>query len=127
EAAVDKDYVLAHLNDPNVVLVDARTPEEYVGSLKRAARGGHIPGAVNFNWTDAMDPERQLRLKDAGELRRAFEALGVTPDKEIITYCQTHHRSSHTYVTLRALGYPRVKAYAGSWSEWGNLPDTPIE
>lgn len=126
-AAVDKDYVLAHLGDPDVVLVDARTPEEYAGINRRAARAGHIPGAVNFNWTDAMDPARQLRLKDPAALRKAFEALGVTPDKEVITYCQTHHRSSHTYMVLRVLGYPRVKSYPGSWSEWGNLPDTPIE
>jgi thiosulfate/3-mercaptopyruvate sulfurtransferase len=51
----------------------------------------------------------------------------VTPDKEVIVYCQTHHRSAHTYIVLKALGYPDVKGYPGSWSEWGNLPDTPIE
>lgn len=127
DVAADKNYILAHLNDPSVVLVDARSPGEYAGKMKRAARAGHIPGAVNFNWTDAMDPKRQLRLKDQAQLRRALEGLGVTPDKEVITYCQTHHRSAHTYMVLKALGYPRVKAYAGSWSEWGNLPDTPIE
>ena len=56
-----------------------------------------------------------------------YEKLGVTPDKEVIVYCQTHHRSSHTYVILKALGYPRVKGYPGAWSEWGNSPDTPVE
>lgn len=127
DVAVEKDYVLAHLNDPSVVLLDARSPQEYNGETKRAARSGHIPGAVNFNWTDAMDPARQLRLKDPAELKRLLEARGVTPDKETITYCQTHHRSAHTYIVLKVLGYPRVKAYPGSWSEWGNLPDTPIE
>ena len=127
DVVADKDYILAHLGDPGVVLVDSRTAEEYGGSMKRAARAGHIPGAVNFNWTDAMDPSRQLRLKDLAELKRVFEARGVTPDKEVIPYCQTHHRSAHTYMVLKILGYPRVKAYAGSWSEWGNLPDTPIE
>lgn len=123
----DKDYILAHLGDPNVVLLDARTPEEYTGQNPRAARAGHIPGAVNYPWTDAMDPTRNLRIKDAAELKRALEALGVTPDKEIITYCQTHHRSAHTYAVLKNLGYPKIKGYPGSWSEWGNLPDTPIE
>lgn len=123
----DKDYVLAHLNDPAVVLVDTRTPEEYAGTNKRAARGGHIPGAVNYNWIEAMDSARHLRLKDATALKQSLEALGVTPDKEVITYCQTHHRSSHTYMVLKILGYPRVRSYPGSWSEWGNLPDTPIE
>lgn len=123
----EKDYILAHLQDPGVVLVDARSPEEYAGTMKRAARAGHIPGAVNFNWTDAMDAAQDLRLKDTAELKRLLEARGITPDKEVITYCQTHHRSAHTYMVLKLLGYPRVKAYAGSWSEWGNLPDTPIE
>lgn len=127
EVVADKDYVLSHLKDPNVVLVDARTAEEYGGKIKRSARGGHIPGAVNFNWTDAMDAARFMRLKDTGELKRALESQGVTPDKEIVTYCQTHHRSAHTYMVLKILGYPRVKSYPGSWSEWGNLPDTPIE
>lgn len=127
DVAVDKDYVSAHLHDPDVVLVDSRSPEEYAGTMQRAARAGHIPGAVNFNWTDAMDPARQLRLKDHAELKRLLEARGITPDKEVITYCQTHHRSAHTYMVLKILGYPRAKAYPGSWSEWGNLPDTPIE
>lgn len=127
DVVADKDYLVEHLGDSSIVLVDARSPEEYAGSTKRAARAGHIPGAVNFNWTDAMDPARHLRLKDAAELKRAFADLGVTPDKEVVTYCQTHHRSSHTYVVLKSLGYPRVKSYPGSWSEWGNLPDTPVE
>jgi len=127
DVEADKNYVLAHLNDPSVVLVDARSPEEYAGTTKRAARGGHIPGAVNFNWTDAIDPTRHLRLRDAAALRRVLEKLGVTPDKEAITYCQTHHRSAHTYMVLKILGYRRVRSYPGSWSEWGNLPDTPIE
>ncbi|MFL6621954.1 MAG: sulfurtransferase [Sulfurifustis sp.] len=127
DVAADKDYILAHLGDPNVVLLDARTPEEYTGQNQRAARAGHIPGAVNYPWTDAMDQMRNLRIKNAAELKRALEALGVTPDKEIITYCQTHHRSAHTYAVLKSLGYPKIKGYPGSWSEWGNLPDTPIE
>lgn len=127
DVVADKEYILTHLKNPAVVLLDTRSPEEYTGEMVRAQRGGHIPGAVNFNWTDAMDQTRQLRLKDLKELRNALEAKGITPEKEIITYCQTHHRSAHTYMVLKVLGYPRVKAYPGSWSEWGNLPDTPIE
>jgi thiosulfate/3-mercaptopyruvate sulfurtransferase len=127
DVQVDKDYILAHLKDPSVILLDARSPDEYAGRTKRAARVGHIPGAVNFNWTDAMDQSRNLRLKDTADLKQTLEGLGVTPDKEVIAYCQTHHRSAHTYVVLKLLGYPRIKAYPGSWSEWGNLPDTPIE
>jgi thiosulfate/3-mercaptopyruvate sulfurtransferase len=127
QVSADKDYLLGHLEDPDVVLLDARTPEEYSGSRVRAARGGHIPGAVNFNWLDAMDADRHHRLKPAEELRSMLEGLGITPDKEVITYCQTHHRSSHTYVVLKSLGYERIKGYPGSWSEWGNLADVPIE
>jgi thiosulfate/3-mercaptopyruvate sulfurtransferase len=123
----DKDYVLAHLHDAGTVLLDARSADEYSGKIKRSAKGGHIPGAVNFNWMDGMDTARHGRLKTPVELKQALAALGVTPDKEIITYCQTHHRSAHTYFVLKSLGYPRLRAYPGSWSEWGNLPDTPVE
>jgi len=127
QARAGKDYILAHLEDPAVVLVDARSAAEYRGVDRRAQRGGHIPGAVHVDWMEAIDRSRELRLKPAPELRALFEAQGVTPDKEAITYCQTHHRSSHTYVVLRTLGYPRVRGYPGAWSEWGNLPDTPVE
>ncbi len=124
---VDKDWILAHLNDPELVLLDTRSPGEYEGRTLRAARGGHIPGAVNFDYVNAMDTARALRLKPADVLREMLTNAGVTKDKEVVVYCQTHHRSSHTFFVLKYLGYPRVKAYPGSWSEWGNLPDTPIE
>ncbi len=126
-ALANKDYVLAHLHDPAVVLLDTRSPGEFTGEDIRAARGGHIPGARNYNWTDAMDMDNALRLLPAEELRAALVALGVTPDKEVIAYCQTHHRSAHTYMVLKSLGYPRIKGYPGSWSEWGNRFDTPVE
>jgi thiosulfate/3-mercaptopyruvate sulfurtransferase len=126
-AAADKDYILARIGNPEVVFLDTRTPEEYRGINVRAQRGGHIPGAVNFNWLDAIDQARNLRLKPAEELRRLLEAAGAGPDNEVIAYCQTHHRSSHTYVVLKSLEYPRIKGYPGAWSEWGNLADTPVE
>ena len=94
---------------------------------QRAARGGHIPGAVNLNWMDTMDPQRQLRLQPAPVLRQLLDLRGVTTDKEVIVYCQTHHRSAHTYWVLRYLGYPRVRGYPGAWSEWGNDPSVPVE
>ncbi|MDX1513585.1 MAG: rhodanese-like domain-containing protein, partial [Gammaproteobacteria bacterium] len=90
-------------------------------------RGGHIPGAVNFNWTDAMDPEAQRRLRPRERLLEDLADLGVTPDREVVTYCQTHRRSSHTYVVLKSLGFERVRGYPGSWSDWGNDPSTPVE
>ncbi|HEC11762.1 MAG TPA: sulfurtransferase [Acidiferrobacteraceae bacterium] len=123
----DRDYVLAHLNDKNIALLDTRSPQEYHGEEKLAERVGHIPGAINYNWVLAMDHHNSLRLRPTSELRQEMMDLGITEDKEIIVYCQTHHRSAHTYIMLKALGYPRVRAYPGSWSEWGNLADTPIK
>lgn len=126
EAIADKSYILARLDQPDVVLLDTRTPAEFAGLVVRAARCGHIPGAINLNWTSTMDQQRQLRFQPDPVLRKLFEWRGVTPDKEIIVYCQSHHRSAHTYCVLRYLGYPRVRGYPGSWSEWGNDPSLPI-
>jgi thiosulfate/3-mercaptopyruvate sulfurtransferase len=123
----DLAYIRAHLEDPAVILVDTRSPLEYTGQKRLAERGGHIPGAVNFDWVNAMDMQNNLRLKPADALRQQLTGLGITPDKEVIVYCQTHHRSAHTYVVLKSLGYSRIKGYPGSWSEWGNLRDTPVE
>ncbi|MGQ0663136.1 MAG: sulfurtransferase [Pseudomonadota bacterium] len=127
EARADKGYILARLDDPGVVILDTRTPAEFTGQDVRAARGGHIPRAVNMDWTLAIDRARALRLRPDQELRALLEGLGVTPDKEVIAHCQTHHRSSHTFIVLKALGYPRVRGYDGSWSEWGNDPALPVE
>ncbi len=121
------DWIRQHLEDEDVRILDARTTEEYHGSKSFAARPGHIPGAANLDWMLTMDRARNLRYLPEAELRALLEARGLTPDKQIVCHCQTHHRSSHTYVMLRTLGYPRVKGYPGSWSEWGNHPDVPIE
>lgn len=126
-AVAERDWILQRLQDPGISLLDTRTPEEYRGEDLRAARGGHIPGAVNYDWVRAMDPERHRALRDRDALLAELAELGVTPDKEVVTYCQTHHRSSHTYVMLRWLGFPRVRGYHGAWSDWGNQPATPIE
>lgn len=121
---VSLDELLEDLNNPQRVIWDARSPREYTGEKVVAAKGGHIPGAVNFEWTAGMDPERGLRLRH--DMTDRLAELGITPDKEIVTHCQTHHRSGFTYLAAKLLGYPNVKAYAGSWSEWGNHPDTPV-
>lgn len=123
----DRDYIAARIGDGSVLLLDTRTQHEYHGHDVRAARGGRIPGAVHFEWTDAMDRRRNLRIREEDELRRELEALGVTPDKEIICYCQTHHRSAHTWAMLRHLGYTNVKGYPGAWSDWGNAQHLPLE
>ena len=122
---IDLDTLLADLHNPDRVIWDARSPGEYRGERVFAAKGGHIPGAINFEWTSGMDPQRGLRLRE--DLASKLAALGITPDREVVTHCQSHHRSGFTYLAAKILGYPRVKAYAGSWSEWGNHPATPVE
>lgn len=120
------DYLLSRLGAPDLAIWDARSPAEYQGERLTALRAGHIPGAVNLEWTQAMDPARGYRLKTDERLWRMLQPLGISPDKEVITHCQTHHRSGLTYLVAKHLGFTRIKAYAGSWSEWGNHPETPI-
>nr|WP_234461472.1 rhodanese-like domain-containing protein [Stutzerimonas stutzeri] len=118
-------YIEGRLGADDLVIWDARSPAEYRGEKSFAARAGHIPGAINFEWTAAMDPARALRIRE--DIAERLLALGIVPEKEVITHCQTHHRSGLTYLLAKALDYPRIKGYAGSWAEWGNLPDTPVQ
>lgn len=110
-----------------LALVDTRTAEEFSGEKKLAERAGHIPGAVNVNWLDTMDKDRGLRLLPDAELLAMYENKGITKDRNIAVYCHSHHRSAHTFILLKHLGYERVRGYPGSWSEWGNRSDTPVE
>ena len=127
EPVATRQFILDHLSDDKVVILDTRNPAEFNGKKVFAQRGGHIPGAVNIEWTDAMDKKHDMRLKPENELREMLESQGVTTDKTIVTHCQTHHRSAHTYIMLKSLGYKNIKGYPGSWSDWGNEPNTPIE
>ena len=118
------EYILENLNNPEIRIWDARSPEEFSGERVLAQKGGHIPGAINYEWTRAMDPQKNFRIKE--NIETELGALGITADKEIITHCQTHHRSGFTYLVAKYLGFNRVRGYDGSWSEWGNRPDTPV-
>jgi thiosulfate/3-mercaptopyruvate sulfurtransferase len=128
-----RDDVLAHVRSGQP-LVDVRSPGEYRGELlhmadypqEGALRGGHIPGARNIPWARAAAEDGTFKSFD--ELKELYQSEGITPDKDIIAYCRIGERSSHTWFVLTyLLGYPRVRNYDGSWTEWGNLVGTPIE
>ena len=123
----DAPYIQQRLDNDDLALWDARSLNEYRGISRFAQFAGHIPGAVNLDWFEVMDRENNLRLKPAARLREILTRLGLTPDKEIVTYCQTHHRSSLAWFVLKYLEYPQAKGYPGSWSDWGNRADTPKE
>jgi len=127
QGTVNKDYILSNLNNNECTLLDSRSIEEFTGNKRFAERGGHIPGAINLDWMLTMDKQANLRLLSVDDLNKQLQSLGISKDKEIILYCQTHHRSSHTYIMLKHLGFTKLKGYPGAWSEWGNLADTPIE
>jgi thiosulfate/3-mercaptopyruvate sulfurtransferase len=129
-----RDQVLAHVQS-GLPLVDVRSPGEYSGELlhmpnypqEGALRGGHIPGARNVPWARAANPDGTF--KNADDLRAIYEQeQGLKPDDNVVAYCRIGERSSHTWFVLTyLLGYPNVRNYDGSWTEWGNLVGVPIE
>ena len=119
----------------DTVLVDVRSPKEFSGEItappeypmEHAQRGGHIPGASNIPWASAVN-DADGTFKAVDELRKIYESKGVTPDRDVICYCRIGERSSHTWFVLKyLLGYPQVRNYDGSWTEWGNMIGNPIE
>lgn len=129
-----RDQVLAHFKRPDGALVDVRSPQEFSGERTHmpeypqegTLRGGHIPTAVNIPWASAV--REDSTFKDADELRALYAGKGITPDRDVVTYCRIGERSSHTWFVLTyLLGYPRVRNYDGSWTEWGNGVGLPIE
>jgi thiosulfate/3-mercaptopyruvate sulfurtransferase len=128
------NQVRESLNSGQIKRIDVRSPQEFSGEItapaeyptEHAQRGGHIPGAVNIPWAKAVNDDGTF--KSADELEKLYQTVGIVPDKEIITYCRIGERSSHTWFVLKhLLGYPNVKNYDGSWTEWGNMIDNPIE
>lgn len=109
----DSAYVQAAINNPDAIILDVRTTEEYAE--------GHIPGAINEDWASAVNFDTDTSFKPVKELLRLYKLKGITKDKEIITYCYSGVRSAHmTFVLKDLLGYPLVKNYKGSWQEWSS-------
>ena len=129
-----RDQVAAGLNDPHRRLIDVRSPQEYSGEVihmvnypqEGAQRGGHIPGAKSIPWGTAANADGTF--KSADELSQIYGGKDIIPDKDVITYCRIGERSAHTWFVLtQLLGYPNVRNYDGSWTEWGSLVRAPIE
>jgi thiosulfate/3-mercaptopyruvate sulfurtransferase len=129
------DYVRQAINMHDKVLVDVRGPKEYSGEIlappeypnEHAQRGGHIPHAINIPWAQAVN-DADGTFKSRKDLEALYQSKGVTADREVITYCRIGERSSHSWFVLKfLLGYPNVKNYDGSWTEWGNSVRSPIE
>jgi thiosulfate/3-mercaptopyruvate sulfurtransferase len=129
-----RDEVRQHITRSGTALVDVRSPQEFSGERTHmpeypqegTLRGGHIPTAVNVPWAKAVNEDSTF--KSRAELEALYGDLGVTPDKDVISYCRIGERSSHTWFVLTyLLGYPQVRNYDGSWTEWGNSVGLPIE
>ncbi|MCZ6616910.1 MAG: rhodanese-like domain-containing protein [Gammaproteobacteria bacterium] len=116
--------VLIAIDDPEQIIWDVRSKEEFLGLRRTSNRSGHIPGAVHLDWMELKDSSNNLRL--TANLEELLAAHGLVPEKSIITHCHTHHRSGLSYLTARLCGFEKIRAYHGSWAEWGNRDDTPI-
>ena len=118
-------YILHNLHNPHVVLLDVRTPAEYIGEDVRALRGGHIPGAINMSHVGNFIHGASL-LKPVSELARRYAKLEKDKNKTIVTYCQTGTRAANTYFVLKLLGFPHVRVYDASWIVWGSDERLPV-
>jgi thiosulfate/3-mercaptopyruvate sulfurtransferase len=109
----------------DLAVLDTREEGEFRGTTVRAKRGGAIPNAIHLEWKNNLGSDG--RFKPADELRRMYEARGITPDREVISYCHGGYRAAQSYIALRLLGYPRVRNYVASYGEWGNREELPVE
>ena len=122
---IQYDELLEKCQNQSVQLWDCRTADEYTGLRLAARRGGHIPGALHFEWSTALNRENHLKLHPLERTRQRLEQLGFNLNEPVVVYCQSHHRSGLAYILGRLLGW-KIQAYDGAWSEWGNRPDSPV-
>lgn len=125
EVGASAEYIVERLGRGDVSVFDVRSDAEYYSERVRARHGGAIPGAAHRDWTEANTPDGKFKTPD--ELRAEYEAIGLRADTEIIPYCQGGYRAAHAWLALRLAGFPNVRNYWGSWAEWGNRDDLPIE
>lgn len=119
--------VRAAIGSPGTVILDVRRESEYRGTEVRAARGGHIPGAVHALWQENINWDGDRTFKEAASIAERYRSLGVTPETRVITYCQGGIRAAHSAFSLLLAGFQNVSVYDGSWDDWGNRQDLPIE
>ncbi|ENW07246.1 sulfurtransferase [Acinetobacter beijerinckii] len=122
---IEYDELLEQVQEQKIQLWDCRTNEEYTGLRLAARRGGHIPNALHFEWSTALNRENHLKLHPLERTQQRLEQLGFNLQQPVVVYCQSHHRSGLAYILARLLNW-QVRAYDGAWSEWGNRLDSPI-
>lgn len=129
DVLANADELRQAIGDENSIILDVRSPAEYLGLQRGAARNGHIPGAVNVDWVNNLvrDADAVVRLQNDDELRDLYVRAGATPDKRIYVHCQAGGRAAQTFLVLEKLGYANIRHYAAGWQEWGNRTDTPVE
>ena len=121
------EWVNAQRKDPRVKLLDARSAAEFKGERVQGPRGGHVPGALNLEWTQVFAPGEIKTFLDAPSLEKLFADAQISPSQEVVTYCQSGIRAAVLYFALRLLGFERVRMYDGSWQEWSAPADLPVE